>query len=90
MLDSYAACMWLTGRYTTHVTGVWDRTSPALRSPPRREGVGHVAAKPADERGRGVRVCGAGVDGRVRETVVVGGSVQVSDLLLGDEECGMW
>ena len=50
--DSYAACMWLTGRYTTHVTGVWDRTSPALRSPPRREGVGHVAAKPAGERGR--------------------------------------
>jgi hypothetical protein len=90
MLDSYAACMWLTGRYTTHVTGVWDRTSPALRSPPRREGVGQVAAKPAGECGRGVRLCGAGVDGRVRETVVVGGSVQVSDLLLGDEECGMW
>jgi hypothetical protein len=50
--------------------------------------VGQVAAKPPDERGRGVG--GAGVDGRLRETVVVGGSVQVSDVLLGDEEGGMW
>jgi hypothetical protein len=49
-----------------------------------------VAAKPPDERGRGVGVGAAGVDGRVRETVVVGGSVQVSDVLLGDEEGGMW
>ena len=61
-----------------------------LRSPRRHDGVGEAAAEPPDERGRGVGVGGAGVDGRVRETVVVGGSVQVSDVLLGEEEGGMW
>jgi hypothetical protein len=35
-------------------------------------------------------VVGAGVDGGVRETVVVGGSVQLSDLLVGDGEGEMW
>jgi hypothetical protein len=52
--------------------------------------VGEATAEPPDERGRGVWVGGAGVDGRLRETVVVGGSVQVSHVLLGDEEGGMW
>jgi hypothetical protein len=52
--------------------------------------VGQAAAKPPDERGRGVGVVGAGVDGRERETVLVSGSVHVSDALLGDEEGAMW
>jgi hypothetical protein len=46
-----------------------------------------VAAKPPDERGPGVGLGGAA---SMVECVVVGGSVQVSDVLLGDEEGGMW
>jgi hypothetical protein len=54
-----------------------------------------AAAKPAQERdwrGGGVAGCGAGVaaGGGLHEAVVVGGSVQVGDVLSGDEvELGM-
>lgn len=64
-------------------------TRDGLRSSRRRDGAGQAAAKPPDEPGWGVGVGGAGVDERVRETVVVGGPLQVSDVLLGDAEGDM-
>jgi hypothetical protein len=47
--------------------------------------VGEVAAKPADDHAGGVGVGPAGLAGRVRESVVGGGSVQLGDVLLGDD-----
>jgi hypothetical protein len=47
--------------------------------------VGEVAAKPADHHAGGVGVGSAGLAGRVRESVVGGGSVQLGDVLLGDD-----
>jgi hypothetical protein len=44
----------------------------------------------ADEHDWGVRVAWAGVDDGVRETVLVGGSVQVNDVVLGDDDGEMW
>jgi hypothetical protein len=44
----------------------------------------------ADEHDRPARVVRAGIDDGVRETVLVGGSVQVSDVVLGDDESEMW
>jgi hypothetical protein len=35
-------------------------------------------------------VAAAGVDGRLRETLVVGDSAQLSDVLLGDDLGDMW
>jgi hypothetical protein len=58
--------------------------------PRRRLWAGEAAAKLAEECGWGIGVVGAGVDGGVRGTVVVGGSMQVGDLLLGDHEGEMW
>jgi hypothetical protein len=60
--------------------------------------LGQAAAEPVQERdwgGGGVAGCGDGVaagggGGGVHEAVVVGGSVQVGDVLLGDEEGGLW
>jgi hypothetical protein len=50
-----------------------------------------AASEPAQERdwrGGGVAGCGAGVaaGGGVHEAVVVGGSAEVGDVLLGDDE----
>ena len=47
--------------------------------------VGEVAAKPADDHTGGVGVGLAGLAGRVREPAVGGGSVQLGDVLLGDD-----
>jgi hypothetical protein len=47
--------------------------------------VGEVAAKPADDHAGGVGVGSAGLAGRVRESVVGGGAVQLGDVLLGDD-----
>ena len=44
----------------------------------------------ADESDRGGTAWFEDADGGARETVVVGGSAQVSDVLLGDDEGEMW
>jgi hypothetical protein len=74
---------------------------PRVGAPERRVRLSQAAAEPVQERdwrGGGVAGCGDGVapghggggGGGVHEAVVIGGSVQLSDVLLGDEEGGMW
>jgi hypothetical protein len=63
-----------------------DRKRPLSRH---RLCVGEVAAKPADDRAGDVGVGPAGLAGRVRESVVGGGPVQLGDVLLGDDEVEM-
>jgi hypothetical protein len=59
-----------------------DRKRPLSRH---RLCVGEVAVKPADDHAGGVGVGSAGLAGRVRESVAGGGSVQLGDVLLGDD-----
>jgi hypothetical protein len=44
----------------------------------------------AGESDRAIGVVGAAIDGGDGETVVVGGSVQISDVLLGHDADEMW
>jgi hypothetical protein len=70
---------------------------PRVSAPEQRVRLSQAAAEPVQERdwrGGGVAGCGDGVaaggggggGGGVHEAVVVGGSVQVGDVLLGDDE----
>ena len=67
---------------------------PRVSASEQRVDLSQVASEPAEERdwrGSGVAGCGAGVaaggaGGGVHEAVVVGGSVQVADVLLGGDE----
>ena len=59
-----------------------DRKRPLSRH---RLCVGEVAVKPADDHAGGVGVGPAGLAVRVRESMVGGGSVQLGDVLLGDD-----
>jgi hypothetical protein len=67
---------------------------PRVSAPEQRVRLSQAAAEPVQERdwrGGGVAGCGDGVaagggGGGVHEAVVVGGSVQVGDVLLGGDE----